>query len=78
MQRESANRITECNKCRAEIFFAKNNNGKWMPFNLELSESIPPNTMYCDGYDKVKFSGAKGAKKGYLVHFETCGKGKKE
>lgn len=74
MQRESSERIKPCDKCGKEIFFAKNGNGKFMPFDAALSEVIPPNTTYCDGYDHVKRTGEKPGKKGYIVHFETCGK----
>lgn len=68
--------LKDCEKCGKEIFFARNSNNKWVPFDAELSEVVPPNTIYCDGYGNVKRTGAKPGKKGYIIHFESCGKEK--
>lgn len=74
MQREISNRISKCNKCGAEIFWIKNSNNKFIPFNLALVENIPANKKYCDGFDNIKISNGKN--KGYQIHFETCNNNK--
>lgn len=62
-----------CDRCGKDIFFLKIEGG-WRPFDAELSEDIPKNDRYADGYDKVKRSDGKSKNKGYRYHFDTCGK----
>lgn len=73
-EKSVSDNIKPCDKCQKEIFFAKNSNGRWMPFDAALTEVVPANTVYCDGYGKVKRTGDKPGKKGYVNHFDSCGK----
>ena len=71
---EVSNNIKACDKCGADIFFAKNSNGKWLPMNAELTEITKEGAWYLDGYNQWVKSSGKGTEKGYVSHFDSCGK----